>query len=146
MDSTSDHCALYIADPRAPKQPHARRFHFEAMWTKHEACTDIIEVAWCSVGNVNTPKGMVAALNACAIDLKAWSFATFGKIPKKIQEKRKRLNSLVQVDRDRLLGDEINQTRKEINELLDSEETYWCKRSKAHWLKEGDTDMKFFHA
>ena len=89
VDSTSNHRALYIAGPKAPKQPRARRFHFKAMWTKNEACTDIIEAAWCSVGNVNTSESMVAALNACAVDLKAWSFATFGQIPKKIQEKRK---------------------------------------------------------
>ena len=45
VDSTSDHCALFIADPRAPKQPRVRHFHFEAMWTKNEACTNIIETA-----------------------------------------------------------------------------------------------------
>ena len=76
------------------------------------------------MGNVNTSEGMVVALNACAIDFKAWSSATFGQIPKKIQEKRKRISSLVQADTDGLLGDEINQTRKEINELLNSEEIY----------------------
>ena len=45
VDSTSNHCALYIAEPRAPKQPRARRFHFEAMWAKCESCTDVIEAA-----------------------------------------------------------------------------------------------------
>ena len=108
VDSTSEQCVLYIADLRAPKQPHARHFHFEAMWAKCEACKDVIEVAWSSVGNANTSEGMVAAINACATDLKAWSSATFGQIPKKIQEKRKRLSTLVQADRDGSLGDEIN--------------------------------------
>ena len=46
-------------------------------------------------GNVNTVEGMAAALKACAMDLKAWSSATFGQILKKIQEKRKRLSNLV---------------------------------------------------
>ena len=41
-------------------------------------------------GNVNTAEGMAAALKACAMDLKAWSSATVGQIPKKIQEKRKK--------------------------------------------------------
>ena len=45
IDSTSAHYALFIADPRAPKQPRVRHFHFEAMWTKNEACTNIIETA-----------------------------------------------------------------------------------------------------
>lgn len=126
VESTSDHCALLVADHRVPKQPHARRFHFEAIWAKCEECKDIIEVAWYNADNVITAEGLVVALNTCAVDLKAWSLATFGQIPKKIQEKRKRLNFLVQSGKDGLLGDEINQTRKEINDLLDSEEVYWC--------------------
>ena len=44
------------------------------------------------------------------------------------------------------LGGEINQLRKEINDLLDSEEIYWGQRSKTHWLKKGDKNTKFFHA
>ena len=44
------------------------------------------------------------------------------------------------------MGDEINQARKEINDLLDSEEIYWCQQSKAHWLREGDRNTKFLHA
>ena len=95
---------------------------------------------------MNTAEGMAAALKACAMDLKAWCSATFRQIPKKIQEKRKRLSNLVQLDRDGQLGEEINQVRKDINDLIDSEEIYWCQRSKAHWLREGDRNTKFFHA
>ena len=43
-----------------------------------------------------------------------------------------KLSSLIQLDDDGSLGEEINQTRKEINDLLDSEEIYWVQRSKAH--------------
>lgn len=51
---------------------------------------------------------MATTLKACAADLKAWSSTTFGQISKKIQEKKKRLSSLVQLDRDSSLGEEIN--------------------------------------
>lgn len=95
VESTSDHCALFIFDPQTPKQSRARRFHFEAIWTKCEDLKNIIEAAWSTGDNLNMPEGMVSALNACAADRKAWSSATFGQIPKKIQEKKKRLSSLV---------------------------------------------------
>ncbi|XP_030970584.1 uncharacterized protein LOC115990959 [Quercus lobata] len=61
VDSTSDHCALYVVDPKAPKRSRTRRFHFEAMWTKKEECKDIIKAAWSSASNVNTAEGMAAA-------------------------------------------------------------------------------------
>ena len=44
------------------------------------------------------------------------------------------------------LGAEIRAIRRELNELLDDEELYWGQRAKAHWLKEGDKNTKFFHA
>ena len=95
VDSTSDHCVLYVVDPKAPKRSNTRRFHFEAMWARNDECKSIIEAAWLAAGNTNTAEGMAAALKTCAVDLKAWSSVTYGQIPKKIQEKRKRLNFLV---------------------------------------------------
>ena len=97
-----------------------------------------------AAGNINTAEGMAAALKACAMDLKAWSSVTYGQIPKKIQEKRKRFNFLVQLNRDGHFDEEIKQVRKDINDLIDNEELYWCQQSKAHWLKEGDRNRKYF--
>ena len=44
------------------------------------------------------------------------------------------------------MGEEVNQARKEINDPLDNKEIYWGLRSKAHWLREGHRNTKFFHA
>ena len=65
------------------------------MWTKREECKQIIEVVWCFGSDLNTPEGVASALKACAFDLKAWSSATFGQIPKEIQEERKKLSTLI---------------------------------------------------
>ena len=69
----------------------------------------------------------------------------FGQIPKKIQEKRETLNTLVCRDRNGNLGSEINILRKKIDELLDSEEIMWHQRSKVQWLGLGDRNTKYFH-
>ena len=46
VESTSDHCALLIADSIAVQPSRKRRFHFEEMWTKKEECKEIIKNAW----------------------------------------------------------------------------------------------------
>lgn len=42
-------------------------------------------------------------------------------------------------------GREINVLQREINDLLDSEETMWQQRSKVQWLGLGDHNTKYFH-
>ncbi|XP_075665934.1 uncharacterized protein LOC142635699 [Castanea sativa] len=85
-------------------------------------------------------------LKLCAAELALWNSSTFRQIPKLIQEKRKMLSSLSQQDKDGSLWEEINKVKKEINGLLDDEEIYWRQRSKVYRLREGDGNMKFFHA
>ena len=45
---------------------------------------------------------------------------------------------MVQEDKNGSRGAEINELRKEINELLDEEETRWHQRSRVQWLQKGD--------
>ena len=52
----------------------------------------------------------------------------------------------MQHDKNGELGFEIRILRRNLNELLYEEELYWGQRAKAHWLKEGDRNTKFFHA
>ena len=70
----------------------------------------------------------------------------YGHLPKKIQSKRNALSLLTQQDCSGELGAEIRVLQRELNELLDDEELYWGQRAKAHWLKEGDKNTKYFHA
>ena len=60
--------------------------------------------------------------------------------------KRNVLNALAMQEKDEDVSLEINRLRGEINDLLDDEEFYWGQWAKAHWLKEGDRNTKFFHA
>ena len=96
--------------------------------------------------DLSTPEGVMDNLNSCAADLKSWNSNVYRQIPKKILTKRNTLNSLTLQDKDGTLSTEINNLRREINDLLDDEEIYWGQRAKAHWLKEGNKNTRFFHA
>ena len=64
--------------------------------------------------DLSTPEDIAENLRICAANLSRWNLAVYGQIPKKIQDKRNRLNALAM--RDRLRG--------ELNNLLDDEEMY----------------------
>ena len=145
-ESTSDHCILAITDSPPPSHRGKRCFHFKAIWVKKEDCHDVIEAAWHSGTFSAIPEGVASNLQNCANALASWNQNVVRNIPKKTAEKRKALNSITTVDQQGSRGAEINQLRKEINDLLDSEETIWQQRSKVLWYKEGDRNTKFFHA
>ena len=84
------------------------------------------------------PEGIASNLKRCAIALANWYQNVVGNISKQIQEKRRALNSLTMDDQQGTRGPDINQLRKEINDLLDSEKTIWRQCSKVHWYREGD--------
>ena len=81
---------------------------------------------------------MAERLNQCATELNKWNLATFGQVPKLISNKRMALDSMVARDINGSLGREINNLRREINDLLDNEEIMWQQRAKVQWLGLGD--------
>ena len=146
VDSTSDHCALFLTDSPPQRVSNAKRFHFEALWAKNEECRNIIESSWGMGVDLSTPEGIMENLKRCASELSSWSSSVYGLIPKKIQLKRNALSALTQQDKNGELSSEIRNLKRELNGLLEDEELYWGQRAKAHWLKEGDRNTKFFHA
>ena len=145
IDSTSNHCALLVSDSVVVQPQQRRYFHYEVMWTHKEECKEVIQDAWNDCLDTRTPKGLALSLRKCAADLSSWSHSVFDRIPKQIQAKRTALQSLVLRDSNGSHGAEINSLRKDLNELLDSEEIYRNQRSRVQQLKEGDRNIKFFH-
>ena len=145
VDSTFDHCALLIADTIVVQPPRKRRFHSKEMWTKKEECKEIVKNAKGSLYQC-TPEGIATSLKNCAVDLVRWNKLVFVHVPKQIQSKRKALNALILQDRDGIMGKEINRLRREINDLLDCEETLWHQRSRVLWYGQRDRNTKFFQS
>lgn len=125
VESTLDHCLLRIIDSCLLAPTRKRHFHFEAMWVKREDCKEIIKIAWNGGSLSNTLEGIASNFSRCASDLDVWNKNVISNILRKIQEKRKALNSLTAIDHDGSYGATIDEMRRDINDLLDSEEILW---------------------
>ena len=132
VKSTSDHYILTIIDSPPPTCKSKHCFHFEAMWVKREDCCEVIEAVWDLSTLSATLEGIASNLKRCAIALTNWNQNVVRNISKQIQEKRRALNTLTMDDQQGTRGADINQLRKEINDLLDNEETIWRQCSKVH--------------
>lgn len=94
------------------------------MWIHKEECKDIIRNAWSAYCDTNTRGGLALSLKHYAVDLLSWSHSVVGHIPKHIHTKKKALHSLFLKDTDGRHRAEINRLRKDLNNLLDSEEIF----------------------
>ena len=88
-DSTSDHSALLVSAHVSHRQTRAKRFHFEAMWTKNADCKSIIENCWGMNLDLSTPEGVMANLSSCAAKLSKWSSNVFWADSKEDSSKKK---------------------------------------------------------
>ena len=68
---------------------------------------------------------MAANLKNSASELSKWNSMVYGQLAKKIQTKRNAINTLTLQANMGEMSLKINKLRREINELLDDEETYW---------------------
>lgn len=101
------------------------------MWVKSSDCSQVISENW---------------VEACRIGLLNWEKSSFGSVRNQIKEYKAKLEQLQQ-DPNTVEVKKIRwETKKKLEDLLDSEEVLWKQRAKVQWLSEGDRNTKFFHS
>ncbi|CAA7048083.1 unnamed protein product [Microthlaspi erraticum] len=139
---SSDHTPLYVQlEPGVRGDPKRRPFRFEAAWLKHPGFGDLVKSKW--DGEVDTPR----ALEKRAV-LRRWNRDVFGDI----QKRKERLSleieavqNLLDITQTDTLLEREEGLLKDLDVLLEQEETLWYQKSREKWIALGDRNTKYYH-
>lgn len=124
-------------------------FRFQNMWLKAEGFLDKVKSWWENYHFQGAPSYIFAKkLTTLKLDLKKWNKIDFGNVTAKKQQLWIKLNALYVQEETQPLTDEEKLEKASLrfelkNTLL--EEISWRQNSRVLYLKEWDSNTRFFH-
>ncbi|KAH9750075.1 reverse transcriptase domain-containing protein [Citrus sinensis] len=146
--TASDHSPLLLSwDRDSIRGPS--RFKFLHVWLKHPGLIDIVRHSWNApvVGaGMRAFQQKLVRLKLC---LKAWNKDVFGNVFSQVQQaeeevaQKERLYDISGSADDRA---SFSEARARLQQALLREEIFMRQQSSVRWVREGDSNTRFFHA
>ena len=119
-----DHDPILLETVIAQSRHQRRRIQrFEEKWVAHVECEDQIRRSWTQSHPVGSPIFCLFEKINCHMDLVRWSRDVFGNTRDRLNAKQQELQQMVNSNY-RSNVECINQTKREVNELMHKEEVF----------------------
>ncbi|XP_039682996.1 uncharacterized protein [Medicago truncatula] len=136
----SDHTPLLLQhDPATWRTPH-NSFRFNNSWLIEPDLSHYVKDNWSYYPTSN----IVTKLNYCVEDMKLWSKANHPHFNQRKMQLKNQIETM-RASNDATDNPRLLELQNSLTNLLLQEDVYWRQRSKIYWLKDGDTNSKFFH-
>ena len=145
----SDHSALLLKSTSIDWGP--KPFKSLNIWISDPSFKQVVRQSWTSyIGKGNPTVLLKEKLKKLKYDLKSWNKEVFGIIGLKKQNLISELGALDKKDDESCLEEE-DQCRRmkllsELKLLLEKENSLLNQKVRVRWVKEGDTNSKYFHS
>lgn len=136
----SDHEPIQISLYDTSVSRKQFRFRFENAWLKEPSFKEETIRAWKEIPVMN----IIPKLISLSKFMLKWGRRFFHKFRDKVKQQKEVLVSFLSREDNEGVASYFKE-REKLNELLLHEEVYWKQRAKNFWLKEGDTNSRFFH-
>ncbi|KAF7815029.1 reverse transcriptase [Senna tora] len=143
--AASDHAPIVVSTENSIK--HSRRsFKFEAMWYKNPECSHIISSSWALHSQGSQAFKVVQKLKSTARNISSWNRLNYNNLSVRIKQKEDELRVVQNLIHDPSSRVRERQIRKDLDHLLDCEQTIWAQRARQLWLAHGDRNTRYFHS
>lgn len=137
----SDHAPILLQCSPTAQTRGPCRFRFESSWLHEYDINDVVTEGRQAVHDGH----ILARLGGCTEALIAWSKRLRMRFRDDIDQCKKRLVEFRGVSGTEAYR-EMDALNTKLCSLLVQEETFWRQRAKSFWLRDGDTNLRYFHA
>nr|XP_027103174.1 uncharacterized protein LOC113724473 [Coffea arabica] len=146
--TSSDHSPLLCLFDY-PSWPSQASFKFQHMWVRHSAFMNIVQQNWNLPFEGYGMHGLAGKLKHLKRCLQAWNRTAFGNAFDNVAQAEELVcQKVICLEQENTTTAclEWSQAQANLLQALANEEIFWKQKVRVKWLKEVDSNKKFFHA